>query len=439
MPGAVRHLASVSQFFWFLEPAGPSLCRQTPRVLRTSRKIPRFALIFALLGTPLGCGSDGEKAPSGGAPGDETGQAWPGAAWATGAPESQDVDGQKLEEARRYAFEEGRNTQGVVVARRGVIVAEWYAPGASEESWATSWSVAKSFASSLVGIAIDEGLIDGVDVPMSRYIPSWAGTEKEKILLRHVLQMAPGLEWNEDYNPNSLNTSDVIALVLRGGEELQIAAGKPVVAEPGTVFKYSSGTSMLLSAVIQEATGMSALEYARKKLFAPLGIERADWWQSMSGHTLTYCCVDMTSRDFARFGLLFARGGKWRDRAVVSPEWVQASTTPSPANAGYGYQWWLLGVQTQTGPGSAPSPSTLPPGTFAAIGVDDQIVYVVPSLDLVVVRNGTYVKDPGPAVADPQLVAHLPPSGIVEGKGTLAPKDWDIAGFLKLVIAAVSP
>ena len=347
------------------------------------------------------------------------------------------MDGQKLEEARKYAFEEGRNTQGVVVVRRGLIVADWYAPGASADSWATSWSVAKSFASALVGMAIDEGLIESVDVPMSRYIPGWAGTDKEKILLRHVLQMAPGLEWNEDYNPNALETSDVIQLVLKGGQELEVAASKPVVAPPGTVFKYSSGSSMLLSAVIQGATGMSALGYARKKLFAPLGIERADWWQSMEGHTLTFCCVDMTSRDFARFGLLYARGGKWKDQTLVSPEWVESSSAPSPANAGYGYQWWLLGVQTQTGPGGPAVPSTLPAGTFAAIGVDDQIIYVVPALDLVVVRNGSYVKDPGPAVADPQLVVHLPPSGIIEGKGTLAPKDWDIAGFLELVIAAV--
>jgi CubicO group peptidase (beta-lactamase class C family) len=382
----------------------------------------------------LGCSGDDEPtSPTT----KEDGEAWPGSDWATATPESRDLDGDKLEEARKYAFEDGRNTQGVVVVRRGVVVADWYAPGAAADSWATSWSVAKSFASALVGMAIDEGLIDGVDVPMSRYIPGWVGTAKEKILLRHVLQMAPGLEWNEDYDPNALNTSDVIQLVLKGGQELEFAASKPVVAPPGTVFKYSSGTSMLLSAVIQEATGMTALEYARKKLFAPLGIERADWWQSTAGHTLTFCCVDMTSRDFARFGLLYARGGKWKDQTLVSPEWVSDSSAPSPANAGYGYQWWLLGVQTQTDPGAAAMPSALPPGTFAAIGVDDQIIYVVPALDLVVVRNGTYVKDPGPAVADPQLVVHLPPSGIIEGKGTLAPRDWDIAGFLKLVIAAV--
>jgi CubicO group peptidase (beta-lactamase class C family) len=349
------------------------------------------------------------------------------------------MDAHLLDKARQYAFEDGRNTQGIVVVRGGVLVAEWYAPGATADSWATSWSVGKSFASALVGMAIDEGLIESVDVSMARYLPDWAGTDKEKIQLRHVLQMAPGLSWNENYDPNSIGTSDVIQLVVKGGEELAYAAGKEVVAPPGTVFNYSSGSAMLLSAVIQKATGMTALDYAKKKLFPTLGIERADWWQSTEGHTLTFCCLDMTSRDYARFGLLYARGGKWLDGQLISSRWVSESVAPSPARAGYGYQWWLLGMQAQNGPPNevSPTPSTLPPDTFAAIGVDDQVIYVVPHLDLVVVRNGAYVKDPGPALAEPNLLPHLPPSGLVPGKGTLGPKDWDFAGFLQLVMDAI--
>lgn len=397
-----------------------------------------FAVIALVCSGLFGCGTEtktkGEPASS------SPTQVWPGKTWSTESPESQGMDGAALEEARKYAFEDGRNTQGVVVVRGGVIVAEWYAPGADADSWATSWSVAKSFTSALIGMAIDDGSIESVDVPMSRYIPSWAGTEKEKILLRHVLSMAPGLAWNENYDPKSGNESDVIQLVLKGGQELEYAASKEVVAAPGTVFNYSSGTAMLLSAVIQQATGKSALDYAREKLFAPLHIERADWWRSTEGHTLTFCCLDMATRDYARLGLLYGRGGKWNDEALISSSWVSASVAPSPARPGYGYQWWLLGVQEQGGAPNevAPTPSTLPPDAFAAIGVDDQIIYVVPSLDLVVVRNGTYVKDEGPAVADPQLIAHLPPSGLTPGKGSLAPKDWDLAGFLSLVLAAIA-
>jgi CubicO group peptidase (beta-lactamase class C family) len=411
-------------------------------VIRRIFRRTSFVLAGLALSSIVGCGSDPQGSATNGSPtnGSTTsGPAWPDPTWSTVAPESQGMDGQLLEQARTYAFEDGRNTQSIVVVRGGKIVAEWYAPGSDADSWATSWSVAKSFTSALIGIAIQEGLIENVDVPMSRYLPDWAGTDKEKILLRDVLQMASGLAWNEDYNPADVQTSDVIQLVLDGGHELEFTAGKPVVAAPGMTFNYSSGSTMLLSAVLQQATGMSALDYARAKLFPRLGIDRLDWWQSTEGHTLTFCCLDMTSRDFARFGLLYARGGRWRDGQLLSPEWVRASVASSPARPGYGYLWWLLGITDQEGSPEAviTTPSTLPPDTFAAIGVDDQLIYVVPHLDLVVVRNGTYVKDTGPAVADPNLLAHLPPSGVVPGKGTLAPKDWDFGAFLKLVIAAV--
>lgn len=349
------------------------------------------------------------------------------------------MDSALLERAREYAFQDGRNTQGVVVTRGGVIVAEWYAGGSDAESWAASWSVAKSFSSALVGIAIGEGLIDGVDVSMSKFIPAWAGTEKEKIRLRDVLQMAPGLEWNENYDPAAVNDSDVIQLVIQGGRELEYAADKPVVAAPGTVFNYSSGSAMLLSAVIQSATGMTAEEYARKKLFGPLGIDQVDWWRSTEGHTLTFCCIDMASRDFARFGLLYARRGSWAGAQLISPSWVGDSVAPSASYEGYGYQWWLLGRRAL---GSSPDPSqsqpsTLPPDTFAAIGLDDQAIFVVPSLDLVVVRNGTYMKYAGPPVADPALLTHYPPFGIGKDVGTLSPSSWNHAEFLQLVLDAI--
>jgi CubicO group peptidase (beta-lactamase class C family) len=387
----------------------------------------------ALVSLCLFACSDSES----GNPGESS--SWPTGDWSIEPPEARGMDGSLLDRAREYAFQDGRNTQGVVVTRGGVIVAEWYADGSDAASWAASWSVAKSFTSALVGIAIDEGLIDGVDVPMSRFLPAWAGTGKEQIRLRDVLQMASGLEWNENYDPASAGSSDVIQLVFQGGRELEYAAAKPVAEPPGAVFNYSSGSTMLLSAVIQEATGLTAAEYAREKLFSPLGIARADWWRSMDGHTLTFCCVDMASRDFARLGLLYARGGRWARGRLISANWVADSVRPSTANPGYGYQWWLLGVSDRSGPPNQNEPtSTLPPDTFAAMGVDGQFIYVVPRLDLVVVRNGRYVKDPGDPVADPTLFAHYPPFGLNPDLGTASPSSWSHAEFLQLVLDAVS-
>jgi CubicO group peptidase (beta-lactamase class C family) len=163
------------------------------------------------------------------------------------------------------------------------------------------------------------------------------------------------------------------------------------------------------------------------------------WWQSADGHTLTFCCLDTTTRDFARFGLLYARGGLWAGKQLISAKWIAESLTSSPSRVGYGYQWWLLGKMDQEGPpdSTPPEPSTLPSDTFAAIGVDDQLIYVVPHLDLVVVRNGTYHKEDAEPVATGGLFWHIPPQGLIPELGTATPSSWRHDDFLGLVLAAV--
>jgi CubicO group peptidase (beta-lactamase class C family) len=348
--------------------------------------------------------------------------------WEVGAPEDHDLDPATLEEARTYAFADGRNTQGVVVVRDGVIVAEWYPDGAGPDSWVASWSVAKSFTSATVGIAIEEGAIPGVDEPMTTWYPEFAGTERADMTLQDVLQMGSGLDWVENYDPESIGDSDIIRMVTGERDQLAYAVSQPAEEPPGSRFSYSSGDTMLLSGVIEQATGMPADEYATDVLFEPLGLERAEWWRDGEGHTLTYCCFDSTSRDFARFGQLYLQDGRWGDEQVVPEGWIEESLTPSaPSDAAgepYGYQWWLG------------EPEGIDEDVFAAVGHDGQWIYVVPGLDMVVVRNGTYVKDPGPPVADPSLFGLYPSDGLVPGKGTTPPEDWDDAEFLGPIIAA---
>ncbi len=178
----------------------------------------------------------------------------PGAEWGVADPADHDIDDAGLEEARAYAFAPGRNTQGVVVVHEGEIVAEWYADGAGPDSWAASWSVAKSFTSAAVGIAIDEGHIGGVDEPMATYLPEWAGTDREPITIGDVLHMTSGLEWNEGYD-GTAEESNIVQMVTGEADQLAYARARPVGVEPGTVWSYSSGDSMLLSGVVQEATG----------------------------------------------------------------------------------------------------------------------------------------------------------------------------------------
>jgi len=351
---------------------------------------------------------------------------FPGKTWKVEKPSAQGLDPAQLEKARAYAFQKGKNTQGVVVVHHGVIVSEWYAPGSDQDSWEASWSMAKSFTSALVGIAIDEGKIPSVDVKMTTYYPDWAQRGLGDVTLRDVLEMSSGLKWNEDYSPDDLEASNVVQMVLTQRDELAYAVARPREVAPHTVFNYTSGGTMLLSGVLQQATGMSPAAYAHQKLLDPIQMSKVDWWSDAVGHTLTYCCVDTTSRDFARFGLLYLNKGNWNGKQVVPASWVADSVKGSrAAPKEYGYQWWLEDVDG------------VPPDLFQAEGHDGQFIYVVPSLDLVVVRNGTYVKNTGTPVADPNLFAKYPSGDIVPGQGTAPPDDWDSAKFLGPIVASL--
>lgn len=350
----------------------------------------------------------------------------PASEWAVEPPEAHGMDAAVLDGARSYAFVPQRNTQGVVVVRHGVIVAEWYADGAAADSWAASWSVGKSITSALVGIAIEEGHIPDVDVPMTTYYPQWAGTAREGTTLRDVLTMTSGLRWQESYSVDDAATSDIIQMVATQRDQLAYAASRPQEVPAGTRFSYSSGDTMLLSGVLEQATGVPVREYAQEKLFGPMGMDQAEMWTDAEGNTLTYCCVDTTSRGFARFGQVYLQGGEWGGHQVVPEDWVEESLAPSPTYDGYGYQWWLT-------PASGDRPAR-----FSARGHDGQYIYVIPSLDLVVVRNGTYVKDPGPPVGDPNLFVRYPSDGLIPGKGTIGPQGWSDDTFLAPIIASVT-
>ncbi|HEY3142720.1 MAG TPA: serine hydrolase [Acidimicrobiales bacterium] len=299
--------------------------------------------------------------------------------------------------------------------------------GANQDSWAASWSMAKSFTSALIGIAIEDGLIPGVDEPMTTYYPEWAGSERDTMTLRDVLQMSSGLDWVENYDPSSIAESDIIQQVIGEQDQLAYASSQPAKAEPGSVWSYSSGDTMLLSGVLEQATGMPVDEYAQEKIFDPLGIDQVEWWRDARGHTLTHCCLDTTSRGFARFGLLYMRGGLWGDQQIVPSDWVKDSREPAPESDGIdGFQWWL------------DHPDGVPDDIFSAQGHDGQFIYVIPSLDLVVVRNGTYVKNPGDPIADPNLFGKYPSDGLVAGQGTSPPADWDDSAFLTPVVQSLT-
>ena len=331
---------------------------------------------------------------------------YPGVSWETYAPADVNMAESGIKDALDYAFKSTRNTQGVVIIRHGIIVGERYANEESQDSLATSWSSGKSFASALIGIAMDQGLIESIDVPAEEYLPSWVNTDKANISVRAVLEMRTGLKKSSDGDFN----------IYEGGingDQLAYALDRIPETVPRTDnWVYQNTDSMLLAGILEEASGQSILDYADRHLFSKIGMN-ADWWTDKLGHALTYCCIDTTSRDFARFGLLYARNGRWGEDQIVSEAWVKESTSAPPGtdNQNYALQWWV-------------NPSG---GYFYSAGLNENNIHIFPDLDLVVVRNSLYTKMGSSSIRGGDNY-HL----------TLEPLDWSNDEFLSYITDAIN-
>lgn len=337
---------------------------------------------------------------------------WPGSSWEVVDPSKVNMDQAKLQQALDYAFEDSRNTQAVVVIRHGVIVAEKYADGENRFSLATSWSSAKSFTSALIGLAIDQSYISSVDNKVCSYLSDWNCDEvvclslgcpksRAEISIRDLLEMRSGLE---DENIGGLS------IYSSADDQLFFALNRTGVKTSGTEFLYSNSDSMILSGVLETATGMPAKEFAERDLFSSIQMT-GDWWSDKEGHTMTYCCIDATSRDFARFGLLFARNGMWKENQIITPEWVSESTSPAEGLSYYGLHWWVY-------------PST---NFFAAQGLHTNDIWVNQSLDLVVVRNSDFTRYGTESVRTGSNI-----------HSTQAPGSWNNTEFLSYIIESIS-
>jgi CubicO group peptidase (beta-lactamase class C family) len=276
---------------------------------------------------------------------------------------------------------EGLGSVAFLIVHDDSILFEQYWDGYSEESLSNSFSVAKSIVSVLVGVALKEGAIKSVEQPVGDFLPEFREGAKSKITLRHLLWMSSGLNWDESYSdPFSMTTEAYY------GSNLKKVIGRlEAVEEPGQQFEYKSGDTQILGFVLEAATGMTLAEYAEEKLWQPLGAERDAQWSvdHIRGNEKAYCCFFSNARDFARIGQLYLNQGVWRGDTIVSPEYVQASLTPSglpSASTGettdfYGYQWWLL-------------PSYKNQFIFYARGILGQYIVVIPEKELVIVRLG---------------------------------------------------
>ena len=284
----------------------------------------------------------------------------------------------------------------VVVVHRGAIVAERYRPEWGDaETPHRSWSMAKSVTQALVGVLVGRGELD-VFAPAP--VPEWVDPTdpRHEITVDQMLRMATGLAWKEEYYAPD---SDTVAMLNGVGapDMAHYAADKPLEVEPGTRVRYSTGTSNIVAGVIGRTvgTGDATERFVEESLLDPLGIDVADTrigWDG-AGQLVGGSIFDLTPRDFAKFGLLYARGGVWDGQQVVPEGWVDYARTPTPPPAGtpeYGAHWWTYDECE---------------GGFRAGGFNGQHIVVCPALDLVVVVLGNRVDGRDGEVRDDLVAA----------------------------------
>ncbi len=299
---------------------------------------------------------------------------WPTEGWAVSTPEEQGMDSAALEEVYTHVRNSGASIRSLLVVRHGFLVAEEYFTPMLYDVNDTHilYSVTKSVVSSLIGVAIDHGLIDNTSQLLLDFFPNRTianlNAWKEAITLEDVLQMRSGFQWDED-NYNEYN--DFFA--MRDSEDwAQYVLDRPMAYEPGSTFYYNSGNSHILATIINVTTGMTPLAFADQYLFGPLGITNRLWLTDPQGVNFGGSNLALRPRDMAKFGLLFLNNGTWDGQQIVSSNWVYSSSHgPSTPYSGtsYGYQWWLDDTNEW----------------YSARGYDGQFIYVVQEHDIVVV------------------------------------------------------
>jgi hypothetical protein len=279
---------------------------------------------------------------------------------------------------------------GLLVLQDGRVRLERYALGFRPRDLWTSFSVAKSVTSTLVGAAVKDGFITSLDDPITRYLPELAGSAYESVTIRHVLTMTSGVKWNEDYSdPHSDVANAGAATVITPGVDPTLAylAKLPREAEPGTKWVYKTGETNLIGVLLTHATKKSLAAYLSEKVWKPYGMGRdALWVVDANGQETGGCCLSATLRDFGRIGQFILEGG----HGALPLDWLAAATRKQAETGlpgrGYGYQWW-----------------TEDDGTFDAFGIFGQLIHVDPKRRLVVVVNADWDKPVGASHAAARL------------------------------------
>ncbi|MHA2423985.1 MAG: serine hydrolase domain-containing protein [Candidatus Thorarchaeota archaeon] len=307
---------------------------------------------------------------------------WPTDGWRNSTPEAKGMQSSVLNDMLEYIEAEDYRIDSILIVKNGSLVFEEYPSELyNADRRHELHSVTKSFASTLIGIALQQGLIGSVNEYMMDFFPEYTSANpdprRNNITIEHLLTMTAGFEWDESTLPFLDPEVNDIGGIFAAEDGVQFVLDKPMVYHPGEHWLYSGGVSLLLGAIVQQVAGVSLRNFADEYLFDPLGFDGVSWFQTPGGWYNTLGGqLRIRSRDLARLGFLYLNNGNWNGTQILSEDYVKNATTPigfSPfENApeyGYGWQWWTR--------------SDL--GIYFAMGLHGQKIMVSPEHDMVVV------------------------------------------------------
>ena len=278
------------------------------------------------------------------------------------------------------AYMDAQRAAALIIVHNGKVRLEKYAMDFGPDGRWTSFSVAKSFTSTLIGAAIQDGYIKSIDDMVSDYIPDLKGSAYDNVTIAQLLTMTSGVAWNEDYaDPNS-DVARFNSHTAEPGMDVTVSYMRQLQAEaePGTKWVYKTGETNLIGVLASSAANKPLAEYLSEKIWKPFGMQQdATWLLGSTGHEISGCCVQAATRDYARFGLFMLGGGIAGGKQVLPEGWITEATHKQVdigvPGRGYGYQWW-----------------TLDDGAYMAQGIFGQSIFIDPNRQLVIAANSNW-------------------------------------------------
>lgn len=276
----------------------------------------------------------------------------------------------------------GQRSAGIVILQDGKVRFERYGLGFGAKGRWTSFSVAKSFTSTLVGAAIQDGHIKSLDDKVSQYIPGLRGSAYDDVSVRQLLTMSSGVKWDENYEDPNADVAKFNNAKPEAGLDATVSYMRklPRAHPPGEVWHYNTGETNLIGVLVSSATKKPLSQYLQEKIWQPAGMEApATWLLGATGHEIAGCCIQAATRDYARFGLFVLANGKMGGQQIVPADWFSQAITKQQdigePGHGYGFQWW-----------------TYDDGSVGAQGIFGQGIFIDPKRRLVIASNANWTR-----------------------------------------------